>query len=499
MIFTSRNYAIGRAHFQIAGGMRTMLILAIAYVGAVATVLGLFVYNQAPPRAYEALAALVMVIEAFVLVVIGSVRIGGCLRVDLLTQMIDSHRLMPVESWRAIAGYLFGTTIHVQLVTVLNVLFLAGLRAYTGLPFPDFVLNQLVLAIFALFVWTFAAMGSLMVRQIVPVMVLGFIFGGIFSISLREFAILPGLSVLASPFLGETIFSLSRGAVSFREAYPVALTAQIAFATLFFIGACRRYRGTYPSTFSVSQAIALGLVWSAESVAAIWIWESITPVRWGPQPQVSQQIVAALAVAALLAIVPAHALAALEVRRPLKTGELLASLVGATAVASFSAVASGWSTGRPNHLGMIWALTLFTMGSHVVTMYLCLRATRHMSQMAKGLLTTAVLFVVWMLPILLEVARYLLSTAPEDGNQNPSILTWLGCLSPLGLLITQWTQLEPPTPIPAILFQWLVPLALWKLGNRLTRNTADPPHPHMVPPATPAEEEAAVAVAATEK
>lgn len=473
MIFTSRNYSIGRAHFQIAGGIKTMLLLAGAYIAAVSTVLGLFVYNEVPGRGYRALATLVMVIEAFVLVVIGSVRVGGCMRSDVMTHMIDSHRLMPVESWRAVAGYLFGTTMHVQMITVMNALFLAGLLSFTSLGFSDFVINQLVLAIFALFVWSFTAMGSLMVRQILPVIVLAFIFGGIFSIALREYAILPGLSVLSSPFLGETIFSMMGGGrFTMRESYPLALAAQVAFGILFFIGACRRYRGSYPSTFSVVQGMALGVVWAVESMLAIWLWEGMRLRTPWAQPALGQQVVAALAVSAMLAIVPVHAFVAAQAQNTGKRGNLLLLLIAVTLV-SVTGILVTTQTQRPvDRVAVKWILTVLAMGAHVVTMYMSLRATRNLSQIAKGTLTVVVLFGVWVLPLLLEVGRWLMLTEATTGDESVYRLSALGSLSPLGLLLTQWTAAEPPTPVPGAIFQWLVPVGLWWLDRRLNRGAA---------------------------
>jgi hypothetical protein len=472
MIFTSRNYSIGRAHFQIAGGMKTLLLLAATYIAAVSTVLGLFVYNEVPGRGYRALATLVMVIEAFVLVVIGSVRVGGCMRSDVMTHMIDSHRLMPVESWRAVAGYLFGTTMHVQMITVMNALFLAGLLSYTSLGFNEFVINQLVLAIFALFVWSFTAMGSLMVRQIMPVIVLAFVFGGIFSIALREYAILPGLSVLSSPFLGETIFSMMGGRFTMRETYPLALAAQVAFGTLFFIGACRRYRGSYPSTFSVVQGLALVLVWGIVSMVAIWLWEGMRFRTPWQQPGLGQQVVASLVVSAMLAIVPVHAFAAVQVQEVRKRGELLLVLIAVTLVSVVGILVTA-QTQRPlDQVPLKWFLTVLVMGAHVLTMYMALRATRNMSQMAKGTLTVVVLFGVWVLPLLLEVGRWLMLTEATTGDESVYRLSALGSLSPLGLLMTQWTAAEAPTPIPGVIFQWLVPVGLWWLDRRLNRGAA---------------------------
>ena len=58
----------------------------------------------------------------------GAVRIAGCIRMDMSTNMLESHRQMPVSASRAMLGYLFGTTVHVFAVVLLNVIVLAILE-----------------------------------------------------------------------------------------------------------------------------------------------------------------------------------------------------------------------------------------------------------------------------------------------------------------------------------------------------------------------------------
>jgi hypothetical protein len=221
MITTSRTFSIGWAHFQIAGGLRTLLYLAIGYVAVATALLGVLFYNETPTAGmYIGLYIMVLSIEAFVLVLFGSMRVGQTIRLDVSTNMIESHRLMPVESWRAVLGYLGGATAHVLGITVLNVMLLAGLAVMRKMRFEDFVITQAVLALFALFVWTLAAMGAMALKQVMPLMILGVLGASVASGILREIGLLPGLSLLASPFLGESIFSVTGGGVNLRRQYP---------------------------------------------------------------------------------------------------------------------------------------------------------------------------------------------------------------------------------------------------------------------------------------
>ncbi|HVT83346.1 MAG TPA: hypothetical protein VHM90_22085, partial [Phycisphaerae bacterium] len=264
MLFSSRSYAIGMAHHQMAGGFRTVGILLGGYVVIVGGVIGLIAYQTDIVnlwRAFQGLFTFLFVVEAFLLVVVGALRVAGCIRIDATTGMIESHRLMPLTPARAVLGYLFGTTTHVLSLVALNVLTMAALAPVARVSLDNFLIAQIVLALFALFTWTFAAVGTMIFKQALPLMVLGLIFGSCASTLLRRWGILPGISILASPFLGETIFSLSGGRITMRAAYPLAFATQAAFSVTFFLAACRRYRDAFAIAFNVPLGIALLAVW----------------------------------------------------------------------------------------------------------------------------------------------------------------------------------------------------------------------------------------------
>src|SRR5579862_3573726 len=110
MIASSRSYAIGMAHFQMAGGFLTMVVSLGAYVLLVLVVTGLYFYGESgrytatlPATSVDVL----LVMQCVGLLLLGSNRISTAVRKDLSSRMIESHRLMPIPSWRAIAGYIF--------------------------------------------------------------------------------------------------------------------------------------------------------------------------------------------------------------------------------------------------------------------------------------------------------------------------------------------------------------------------------------------------------
>jgi hypothetical protein len=446
MLFSSRNYAIGMAHYQIAGGLKSLLLLLGGYLLVAAAIIGMMLYNADPadlPRMLLVLATLFLAMEGFGLVVMGAVRVAACIRMDFTSNMIESHRQMPISAARAMLGYYFGATVHIVAICALHVIVLAILESFAGVGFQTFVTAQLVLAAFALFAWTTAAMGSLMYRQAMPIIVLVCVFGSCSSMFLRGWGLLPGVSLLAAPFLGETIFTLAGGRISMHAAYPVALTSQMAFSTLFFIGACRRYRGSYLTTFNVPMGVALVGVWGGLSAIAIQLWPSLlgTFARDFVQPAVDTQIVAALGVAAVLMIVPTFALAAWESRHPVTLPRRILALAGIVLAGSVVMTTMGFNF---HH----WAITLLVLMAHALTVYGGLRFCARMAPLAMAVFMIALEFCIWVLPVLVEVVRWYF--LPE--NRLTLVVhdfSLISTFSPLGVLLVAWGD-DPNGP-----FLWL--------------------------------------------
>jgi hypothetical protein len=310
--------------------------------------------------------------------------------------------------------------------------------------------------------WSFAAMVTLMFRQAMPLMVFGFVLGTIGAMVLKNFAILPGVSLLASPFLGETIFTLSGGLFNARPAYAIALPAQAAFAAIFFVGACRRYRGSYLTTLSVPLGLALVTVWGLLTAVAIWVWPRVAeamPMQ-GMEVRAGAQVVAGVTVAAMLMIVPIQALVAWDAVYPAKRPVRLLVLGAAVMTGMISAAATpDW---------WLWSVTLVVLAGHAAVMYQGLRMLRGMTAMTVVVMMVLLIFALWLLPILMELARwnYLSNNEPEA----PREFTVLSTLSPLGLLITAWKERLPGEvvvgPWAGLVWQWMVAGGLWLLAEK---------------------------------
>jgi hypothetical protein len=479
MFFTSRNYAIGLAHYQMAGGLKSLLFLLSAFLVIAAAVIGLILYNSEPisvPRSLEGLATLCLVLEAFGLVVMGAMRLANCIRVDIMSNMIESHRLMPISAPRALLGYLFGCNVHVLAVVLLDVGVLAALEIASHFDLQSFVLSQIVLFSFALFIWTFSAMGAMMTRQAMPLMALVFIVSGIGSVILQGWGILPGVSILAAPFLGETIFNLGHG-ISMHAAYPLGLAAQMAFSALFFLGACRRYRGSYLTTFNFPMGLALAVIWGVLSWIGIILWSTIrsTLTREFDQPTLGVQIVAALCVAAALLIVPAFALATWDVRHRLAPGRRWLALAALTLAGAITLLAGPFDA-------RLWFITLLVLAAHVLTIYAALRFCVGFTPLTFAIVMIVFLFSLWLGPIFLEVVRWYF--LPE--NQYDFVVhdfSLISAFSPFGILLSQWGDtLNNPAPMPwlGLAFQFALAVMVARLAAR--RHPSKSPVTALEPP-----------------
>src|SRR4051812_37859543 len=103
------NNAIAWAQFQLRGGLRNTLIFCCVYAAAI---IGFYAFaHSADPRNMgwpSGWINLLLGIQSFGLLVFGTSRVGTAIRGDVVSKMIESHRLMSTPAPHAIAGYMIG-------------------------------------------------------------------------------------------------------------------------------------------------------------------------------------------------------------------------------------------------------------------------------------------------------------------------------------------------------------------------------------------------------
>ncbi len=460
MIASSRSYAIGRVHFQIAGGWRMLwaglgLYLLVLGIGA-----ALYEYYELGdmPRGIplSAVLTLMMALEGIVLVVLGGMRVSSSIRTDLSTRMIESHRLMPVPAWRAVLGYLFGSTSHAIAFAVVNLLATVVIGAQAGESLKQLIINHAVLLAFAAFVWSIAAVGTFFYRNIFFVALGVVVFGTCTNLLMLAYMVFPAFALLLTPFIGGTAFSFSTtGTADWK--FLVAILGQAGFFTIFFIAVCRRYRGSYATTFTV--LMALGLV-------ALWAGLTVVGIRYGGDLQIGRmfmfgrgrrgaglppvmptvQTVAGIAACALMGLMPLWSLVQRERqgRVPLPWRAMV------WIVLALLCVLPGFGDAEIYSRRALW-LSLWLMGAHVLTVYFGLRLLSAVKPFFAGLIGVGGLLLLWAGPMVLETL-HIIFFHPD----NTDGMGVLATLSPMGLLVNVWNKDSTVTPYPGLVWQWLI-------------------------------------------
>jgi hypothetical protein len=241
-------------------------------------------------------------------------------------------------------------------------------------------------------------------------------------------------------------------------AYAPALLAQGALAALFFIGACRRYRGAYLTTFNVAMGEGLLAVWGVLSIVAIIIWPNLPNglAREFDQPSQGMQIVAAVCVAAVLALVPVHALVTWETRHAVTAGKRWLVIGVTVLMAGLAILASEFDAQK-------WGITLLVLGAHAVIVYGVMRIYRRSTPLVMGIAVVLLGFILWLVPLFLEMVRWYFQGTEQN---NFSVIS---TFSPLGLLVVTWQETPEPMAWVGMIFLWAVAALLIRIGHRTVR------------------------------
>jgi len=274
------NNAIAYAHFQLRGGRRNTLITAGLY--SMVIVGGMTLATKLDPRGVGWIRGWVggiLALQSFVLLLFATSRIGVAIRGDINQKLIESHRLMPLPAWEAIVGYLVGGSSQAMALAVANYAIGAVAAATIGIGQDQWFAANFILLTFSIFFWTASSMGAFTMTRgkggIGWVAALGFIMlssQGLIAM------LLPGLTLLASPVVGRTIYTLQASTSGgLPVAYAFSLPGQVAIGLLCFLAAARKYRRPESPAFSPVMGLLLLCAWAAVSIVGMLFWEEICP------------------------------------------------------------------------------------------------------------------------------------------------------------------------------------------------------------------------------
>lgn len=272
------NSAIGYAHFQLAGGTRTVLRWGVAFV-LVATV-GMSVYARfgggGTTAAMASSVTPALIVVGVLLVILVNGRITAALKLDHSLDMARSHRLMAVSPAGAVFGYMFGPSL-----AVLSAAGLAALYAAAGFVAGQYDLAMwaaamVILTMFSAVLWSLSVVSGLGGKGGGTGWLWGVSAGAFFGTGGGVFAALPFVLTLVTPFGGDTIFQM-RTVDKLSVGHAVGLFAQGALFGLFVTAAMRRWRRSDRPAFSPVMWLALAALFVAGTLAGVHWFESLRP------------------------------------------------------------------------------------------------------------------------------------------------------------------------------------------------------------------------------
>ncbi len=281
----------------------------------------------------------------------------------------------------------------------------------------------------------------------------------------------PGLAVLLTPFVGETVFNLTGFTPPMDSAYAFGFAGQGGFFLIFFVGTCRLYRGTYPAALSSSLGLLVMAVWGALSAVGIHygLDPASRPIFFGRMPGTlgaPGQIVGAVC-SCLVISVAAHWPMVREGRLwpkkwPVQAGFLLAA-------AALACLPLLGARAAPLMSGQLALITFGCCLAQVVVIYAMIWAMRNSTFILALIVTGGTVAVLWIGPLVLEVIR--ISFFAPEARGDPAF-PLLASLSP-PVLLAQIFSVDPPVYVVGLVWQWVIAgLALGMMALAMKRRRA---------------------------
>lgn len=304
--FLVADNAIAWAHFRLRGGWRNVLGMTGLFSAAIA---GGYMLTQAfagaTASSFDPLWTNGLLgLQLLLMLYMAPARSSAAVRSDVTNKIIESHRMMPVSASEAIVGYIIGPNSVLFAITAAATVMGCFITGSSGIPFTHFLIGSALIASLGLFFAVCSLSFAFQFRLTANALMLPLLFIGAY---IAQFV--PGLLVFCGPFIRYTVFSL-RVRNDLGWPYVVSELAQLLAGSLFFIAACRRYRGIYSLGFTPLMGVALLAIWIAASCVGIVAWRDFELAAMRMTEDASLvQIIIALLIGMLLALLPISAIA----------------------------------------------------------------------------------------------------------------------------------------------------------------------------------------------
>ena len=299
------NNPIVWVQIRLMGGWKNLAMSGPAYIVILATVMAAFVRGFHAPASvtYSGFIVLFFVLQCLSLLIFGTARVATAVRSDVRSGVIESHRLMTMSPATAVFGYLFGAPFQALLLFVLNYCLGAAAVAGAGLPLEAWTISNLVLLTFSIFAWTIVLFFSFRSAFALWGAIICFILIPWAYLPIKGF--LPGLVLLASPMIGDTIFDL-RTTTGSNWPFGVSLIAQGLIGGIYYVAAMRRYRSPVAVGIGPVLGLLLLAIWVVVLVGGVAMWDDLIYWRRAGLREYDFQVefITSFTLALLLAILP---------------------------------------------------------------------------------------------------------------------------------------------------------------------------------------------------
>ena len=273
--------AVSWVCFRTAGGWKRSLIISGVYFVCVITVLILIFSADRWERGQEIMSGLsrfCLGIQAAVLFGFTCLAISNTMQLDRKSGMVESHRLMPVDSRLVILGYMAGCSTAPLVFALVN--FALGLfaTAASSLPVSWWIGANLVLLTFCAFAWSIAALGGTLgnfmgLFLLVPLGITLMSGGALGSV-------MPGLVLLASPVSGKTIWDASSLEAEHLPIFILSAVLQAAMTAIFIHAAARRFRNQDLPAFTGLLGFLLTAMFSVTLLLGVKLGNTVSRQRF---------------------------------------------------------------------------------------------------------------------------------------------------------------------------------------------------------------------------
>jgi len=270
--------AISWAFYRLRGGWKSLLILAAWYSIAamlfIALPYELALGQRDKMVVLEVASMMALIVQVVMLLLLSGLAVSGGIRRDLMSGLIESHRLMPLSPVQAIVGYIAGAGLQLLSLCIVNLIIGAALFGARGVPVQNWIISNGLLFGFSISVWTAMAMAAFVSRSII-----GWLIGLLVSITGSGgfvFVVLPGLLVFCSPMQGRTIFQVTSN-LNLSSGTVVALCAQFLMAVLCIRAAARKYADASALSFTMAPSLATLGIWAGLSWFGITDFQELRP------------------------------------------------------------------------------------------------------------------------------------------------------------------------------------------------------------------------------